>query len=232
MNSGPVVALAIMAAAAGLLVPVSGRAQAPMAVVEDINGSSLGIRLMDYVVFGQVIELGARDTIVLGYMDSCVRETITGGTVTIGRERSDVKSGSVERTKSPCVGGHIELTEQQANQSAAMVYRDVLQDRSATKPRFTLYSTYPIIEARGGGSLQVTRIDRKGETIEVTLTDSRLMRGLFYDFRLWQKPLAAGGIYRATLNGRSIVFKVDGLAARDDTVPIIGRLLRFTSVGQ
>ena len=39
-----------------------------------------------------MIKLGPRDTIVLGYLKSCWRETITGGTVTVGAEQSEVKA--------------------------------------------------------------------------------------------------------------------------------------------
>jgi hypothetical protein len=33
---------------------------------------------MDYVQAGQIIRLGPHETIVLSYMSSCLRETITG----------------------------------------------------------------------------------------------------------------------------------------------------------
>jgi hypothetical protein len=197
-----------------------------VAVVEDIKGNPPQLQVMDYVVPGQVIRLGARDTIVLGYMDSCARETITGGTVTIGQDLSEVESGTVERSQPPCAGGQADLTRQQANQSAAMAFRDLAQGRSAMGPQVTIYSTYPIVEARGGGALTVTRIDREGETIEVSLSEGRLARGLFYDFLAAHKTLSAGGTYRATLNGRSIVFRIDDHAAPNRTATI-SRLLRF-----
>lgn len=50
---------------------------------------------MDYVEPGQVIRLGAADGLVLGYLKSCWRETITGGTVTVGTEQSQVAGGEV-----------------------------------------------------------------------------------------------------------------------------------------
>ena len=48
---------------------------------------------MDYLETGRVIRLGARETVVLSYLYSCTRETITGGTVTVGTDRSEVLSG-------------------------------------------------------------------------------------------------------------------------------------------
>ena len=66
-----------------------------VALVESSNSAS--VALMDYVQAGQIIRLGPHETIVLSYMSSCMRETITGGTVTVGTDR-DVRFGfSCER---------------------------------------------------------------------------------------------------------------------------------------
>jgi hypothetical protein len=73
-----------------------------VAVVESISGSISGVDLMDYVRTGQVIQLRPNQTIVLSYEASCVRETITGGTVMVGIDRSEVRSGQVRRLDGPC----------------------------------------------------------------------------------------------------------------------------------
>jgi hypothetical protein len=65
---------------------------------------------MDYVRTGEVIRLGARDTLVLTYMTSCIRETITGGIVTIGTDWSEVQSGQVLRMRGQCGVGKTVLT--------------------------------------------------------------------------------------------------------------------------
>jgi hypothetical protein len=57
---------------------------------------------MTYLDTGRTIRLGPRDTIVLSYLHSCVRETITGGTVTVGVDQSEVQAGEVTRTKLNC----------------------------------------------------------------------------------------------------------------------------------
>jgi len=51
----------------------------------------------------------------LSYLKSCEHETITGGTVTVGTERSEVKEGQVVRNKVPCNGGKMQLSSQQAS---------------------------------------------------------------------------------------------------------------------
>ena len=143
----------------------SALAQAPVAVVEDIQGKPAGVELMDYVTPGQKIVLGVSDSIVLGYVKSCWRESITGGAVTVGAEQSTVEGGKVERTKVGCDGGKISLAPPQANKAGGMVFRDA----PATRPQFVLYGSSPLIEAKGGGTLVIERTDQRGERHEVTI---------------------------------------------------------------
>jgi len=86
-----------------------------IAVVESLTGNLSGVEFMDYVRAGQVIRLGPHQTIVLSYMASCVRETITGGTVTVGTQRSEVQSGHVRRIEGHCYSGRMELTGEEAH---------------------------------------------------------------------------------------------------------------------
>jgi hypothetical protein len=65
---------------------------------------------MNYLHLGQVIRLNNRETLVLSYKASCVRETITGGTVTVGLDRSQVQSGEVQRSVGRCGEGKSQLT--------------------------------------------------------------------------------------------------------------------------
>jgi hypothetical protein len=73
-----------------------------VAVVESISSNISGVEIMDYLRTGQVIQLRPDQTIVLSYETSCVRETITGGTVTVGIDRSLVVSGQIRRFEGPC----------------------------------------------------------------------------------------------------------------------------------
>ena len=57
-------------------------------------------------------------------MDSCVRETITGGTVTVGIDHSEVRGGQVSRTTLDCGAKVFELTgSTNAPQVAGRVFR-------------------------------------------------------------------------------------------------------------
>jgi hypothetical protein len=115
-------ALAVFLALAGLGV---GRAAAaePVALVEDVSGTAGGVEFMDYLAAGREIQLHAQDRLVLDYLRSCWRETITGGTVTVGAEQSVVKGGTVSRDKVECDGGKMRLSADQAAKSGVVVFR-------------------------------------------------------------------------------------------------------------
>src|ERR1700740_3012097 len=113
---------AVVPAVLALATAVLARAPAPpvpTALVEDVKSATADVEFMDYVGRGQVIKLGPAGVLVLSYLKSCEHEAITGGTVTVGAERSDVKDGQIVRTEVPCAGGKMLLTSQQASQSAA-----------------------------------------------------------------------------------------------------------------
>jgi hypothetical protein len=90
-----------------------------------------GIQFMDYVDPGQVIRLGAHDRIVLGYLKSCWRETISGGTVTVGPEQSEVAGGEAARAKVACEGGKMMRSAELAGKSGAMVFRQARKSKMA-----------------------------------------------------------------------------------------------------
>lgn len=84
-----------------------------VALVEEVKGKVTGVEFMDYVAPGTVIKLGPRDSIVLTYIKSCWRETITGGTVVIGVEESLFHLSKVERVKVDCDRGGQPVTDEQ-----------------------------------------------------------------------------------------------------------------------
>src|ERR1700759_1557507 len=95
----------ILSAVIGVIV-LTGLAhagQAPVAVVEDVQGKVTGAEFMDYVVPGQGIKLGAGGRITIGYMKSCWREPIAGVVpVIVGTDKSSVDQAKVNPGKVPC----------------------------------------------------------------------------------------------------------------------------------
>jgi hypothetical protein len=206
-------------ATAALLLSAPAYSQAPAAIVEDVRGNP-GVEFMDYVSPGRVIKLQPRETIVLGYLSSCWSESITGGTVVVGRELSEVQGGRVIRNKVKCDGGRIELTARQANQSAGASFRAPGDDVQV------IYSLSPFFQATGRVALLVVPLDDLAEYFTAQLTRKRGSVLSYYDFSKAQIILKPGRTYRASIGSRQIVFKVDP-SAKPGQVPLITRLLRF-----
>jgi len=203
-------------------------AETPAAIVEDVQGKVDGVEFMDYVAPGKIIKLGPKGTLVLGYLKSCWRETITGGVVLVGAEQSSVQLGDIQRVKVPCDANAAQLSEREANQSAATTFRTVRSDAKGGTPAKlpTIYGVSPLIETRGTGTLAIERIDATESRLSLPLNNDILVRGKFYDFAKAGKTLTPGGTYLATLGSRRFTFQVDTTATASPT-PIVGRLLRL-----
>jgi hypothetical protein len=197
----------------------------PTALVEDVNSTTADVEFMDYVGNRQVIKLAPGDVLVLSYLKSCEHETITGGTVTVGMERSDVRDGQVVRAKVACDGGKVQLTSAQANASAASAFR--LQSADA---ELTLFACTPVVQLPKSllpeeRTLTIQRTDRPGERHEVKLDDAVTAAG-FYDLTKSKVSLALGGTYDAGIGGRKLTFHIDA-NAKSGPAPVVSRLLRF-----
>lgn len=219
-------ATAVIALAAGvvaLMVPAA--AQTVAAVVEEVRGGPAGVRFMDYVETGRVIHLGPKGSIVLGYLKSCTRETITGGTITIGAERSHVEAGKVARVIVACDAERMLLSSEPRSETAGLVFRDAgpPAGRSLPEPQFTLYGASPVIQAAGDARIVIERLDAGNERHVLRLTRGPLG---YFDFAGSGASLVPGGLYRATANTRAMVFKIDS-SARPGRTPVCGRLIRF-----
>jgi len=197
----------------------------PTALVEDVKSTTADVEFMDYLGTGQVIKLEPRDVLVLSYLKSCEYETITGGIVIVGAERSEVQGGKIARTKVLCDGGKMRLTSQEANTSAASAFR--LQSVSHEP---TLYARAPVIQlptlhVDDSRTLLIERTDRPGEHFEIKINDD-LADGGFYDLAKANELLTRGGTYSASIGLRKIAFKIDARAKSGNTT-IVSRLLRF-----
>jgi hypothetical protein len=189
----------------------------PTALVESIAAPVAGVTPFDYLRQGSTVTLPAGDVLTLDYIADCVRETITGGTVTIGADRSSVDGGSIKRSRGDCDGGDLQLAANQA-QGAVVAYRIV-----GDEPTLTLGSTAPIILAGEAGTLRLERVDKPEPPIVLAVPAAGKLPHPV-DLAQAQRALAQGGIYRATLGKRTIVFRVAAAASGADA-PIIQRVL-------
>ena len=198
----------------------------PTALVEEVKSTTADVEFMDYVGSGQMIKLAPRDILVLSYLKSCAHEIVTGGTVIIGEEHSDVQGGKIVRSKVPCDGGEMRLSSQQANASGATAFR--LQSVSFSP---TLYAIPPVVQIPRGlttddRTLVIERINRPRERYEINL-GAEVAPGAFFDLaKAGVRPLVRGATYNASLGGRQITFKVHSKAGVGKR-PVISRLLRF-----
>jgi hypothetical protein len=217
-----------VASVAAVASQAAARAPAPLvptALVEDVKSATADVEFMDYVGNRQVIKLGPSDVLVLSYLKSCEHETITGGTVAVGTERSEVQGGQVVRTKVPCDGGNIQLSAEQASQSAASAFR--LQSANTVK---TLYARAPMVQiprplANEDRVLVIGRTDVPGETHRFNINDA-MIGARFFDLATTNLSLAPGATYDATIGSHKVSFRIDPNVASAST-PIVSRLLRF-----
>lgn len=217
----------IVAATAVLGWITSAAAQAPVAIVEDVKGKVSGVEFMDYVAPGKVIKLGASGVVVLSYMTSCWRETITGGVAVVGTEESKTSLAEVSREKVGCDTTKAQLSDREATQSAATTFRSLDSKKQAEAPRQpVIYGMSPVFELLRPGNLVIERIDVPGERIEAAISQKQMVKGKFYDLAASGRSLMPGGTYAASLGTRKVVFKVDPLA-RPGSSPIVGRLVRL-----
>ncbi len=205
---------------------MAGPAQAQQkaaAVVEDLSAPVAGIEVFDFLESGRVITLPANGRITLGYMQSCLRETITGGTVTIGAQSSAVSGGKIQQEQLKCAA-NLALGGSQAGKSGAMVFRrgpgTGKTPANVPEPSVTLLYTAPVFAVEQPGELTIERLDQP-ETVLVYKAGGKL-----FDLAKAGKPLYAGGIYRAVLHGKATVFRIDPGAA-DGGGPLLLRLVRF-----
>ncbi|HEY2135796.1 MAG TPA: hypothetical protein VGH49_07895 [Xanthobacteraceae bacterium] len=213
--------------------PASAHLPAPLvptALVEDVKSAAAGVEFMDYVGFGQVIRLAAGDVLVLSYLKSCEHETITGGTVAVGAERSDVEGGQVVRTKVPCGAGQMRLSAEQASQSAASAFRVQSADIQPSAGPPMLYGRKPLVQfpkalAADDRTLLIERTDRPGERHELRI-DNAIAAAGFYDLAKSNVTLTRGASYDARIGGYKVAFRI-AAKAKSGAAPVISRLVRF-----
>ena len=202
-------------AIATLLLAAPAHAEGLAAIVEDVSRDGLGVAAMDMVEAGRVIELGPGDTLVLGYLGNCLRETITGSTVTVGVNESKLAGGSVLRELVDCGGGQLADDDAARQASAVTVVRGPEDGVALVR------STTPLLMfAAPPASVELVRTDRPAEPVRLTPS------GATVDLAASRTYLWPGGTYEVrTGAGDAASFRVDAGAQAGG--PLLTRLLRF-----
>ena len=216
---------AIVACLGLLTLASAAAADSPVAVVEDIKGKVTGAEFMDYVTARSVIKIADGGSVVLSYLKSCRRETISGaGTVVVGSEESIVDQAVLKAEKTNCDSNQANATTKDTSAVAATLLRSATAT-SLPAPQLTLYGASPFVQAKGRGTLVVRRLDLAGERHQIALGGTQL-KGKFVDFAGENVALVPGGLYAASFKSSEIVFRVDA-QAQPGATPIVGRLLRL-----
>ena len=195
----------------------------PVAIVEDTNGPVPGVAALDLLRAGRTIVLPPNATMIISYLDSCRRENIRGGTVTIGSQQSTVADGEIVREQLACDPVALALSPEQANQSAAIVFRKpdkIIGDPIAAQAAFMLDTRQPLLVAPGLSVAQVTDLRHPERKWSVRLEDGVAelggARGL----------LDAGGVYEVAADGKKIIFRI-GKDATDAPLKLLKRIIRL-----
>ena len=100
----PVLTAAILAAS-----PVN--AAEDTAIVESLTSERADLQEMDFLSSGRTFDLKDGEVLTLVYLNSCVQEVITGGTVTIGARKSEISGGSIKTVAINCDSDVVTATE-------------------------------------------------------------------------------------------------------------------------
>jgi hypothetical protein len=198
---------------------------APAALVEDVSAGVMGVEAFDYAPVGKQIQLGSTGKLVLGYLASCIEESIVGGAVTVGSDQSTVAGGAVQRKTVPCAGKPMQLTAEQSGKSGGLVFRKPPSTNTATAPAPAMdrprliSSAGPVISLPKPGRLTIARVDEKAAPVALDLPARPV------DLAKRGVRLTPGGTYRASYGADAVLFEIDPKSTGEASP--LARLIRF-----
>lgn len=194
-----------------------------VAIVEDTSGNVAGVEPLDLLREGKTIALQTDAGIIISYLNSCQRENIRGGMVTIGKSQSAIAGGTVARAKLACDPVALALTPEQANQSATLVFRKpdkISGDPVAAQAKFVMDTRQPLVIVPNLAEITIEDLRHVGTKWSV-----KVVRGVA-DLTADRKALEQGGVYRLVGGGRALIFRI-GKEATDAPLPLLKRVIRF-----
>jgi hypothetical protein len=201
------------------LFAASASAQAPaVAILEEIAGAAGKHEAFDELKAGERLDLGAGGRAVVGYLGSCIRETIDGGTVVIGQDQSDVEGGKVARETIPCEATQLVLSEEEAGKSATVAMRPMPWVRETKQ---IVPSLSPLIWVEAKGQLTVKRYDTEDqEVLTFPIKDGKV------DLAEHRVELVPNGYYELQAGNKRMVIQIHS-NAHAGAMPAMSRLVRL-----
>ncbi len=192
----------------------------PAAVVEDYQGGSAKIEIMQLLSPGEKLDLSPKDVLVLGYFTSCIRETIRGGEVTIGSEESAISGGKRKSEDIDCDGGAMISPQPTRKEAAAAVFRKGNFEKSLPKPDWTLFGKSPIFKlTKPAKEIVIERLDAEEKIRKLKIS------GLIVDTSRTGISLDPSGLYKISIDRNEFHLKISPLA--EDSAPILSRIVVF-----
>ena len=192
----------------------------PVALIEDISAQRKNFQIMDFLDVGTKIVLKADETLKLGYLNSCIQESIRGGTITVGEAKSLVVGGQVTRKLLTCEGNSkVSATRNKKGDVGAVVFRSK-KNANTAKAEHDVYGLSPLIYLTvKANEVYLTRMDGKGKSYKIAVKND------IVDLAQQGIKLRRNVSYRLKAGKRTTTFKVSAKARRK--VSVLGRLLRF-----
>jgi hypothetical protein len=192
----------------------------PTAIIEDADPGRGDIGLFEMLESGRKIDLKKGERLVLGYLQSCIQETIVGGQLVIGQKESLVSGGQVKRQKVECAGGQVGLDQSTKGKAGVVVFRGKPNKKSAAaKPRtVTVRDVSPFVHlTMAAGKIYLRRLDQPGPAKSIGVSGNSV------DLRAAGIALAPGGSYEAAVNGRRV--RIDIAPDAGGGQSLLGRLV-------
>jgi uncharacterized protein YhdP len=168
------------------------------ALVEEIDDGVPHVIAFDTLKPGQSVDLRPSHHAVISYLDSCIRETISGGLIKIGTSQSDVQDGNVQRDKVECSLKQLSLTEATQDQSATTVFRPLFDNLV----KQTLPDVSPFILGQGLAKVELKQMGKEEAPIILTLQQGKI------DLRSAGIKLRPGSIYKISNGTRETYIKI------------------------
>lgn len=177
-----------------------------VAILEEGSVASAGLAEWSLLAEGTSFELGGGESIVIGYMTSCQRETITGGAVTIGAKQSEVSGGTVAREGVQCAEPRLDLSAAESQQSATIAFRpaDSLKH---------IYTRTPLLFGRGSPTIFLEIVEAESSrTIGKVQTEAGRI-----DLAQENLELEPGKTYLLKTSRNTVMVEVDAAAKAGGT---------------
>ena len=140
----------------------------PVALIEEINAKGSNFQIMDFLDPGTKIQLSTNGSLVVGYLNSCIQESISGGSVTIGAGKSIVVGGQVTRKQLICGGNtKISTKRNKKRDAGAVVFRNK-DNANIAKAEHEVYGVSPLIFLTvNSNEIFITRLDGKCKRYQI-----------------------------------------------------------------